>query len=59
MNIAGSDFAAGAKVTFGGVPAGTRAVQLPDTGFNSYFLTVFGRKRVVGYQTRIALEIGG
>jgi hypothetical protein len=22
---------------------GTRAVQLPDNGFNSYFLTVFGR----------------
>ena len=28
---------------FSGVPAGTRAVQLPDNGFNSYFLTVFGR----------------
>jgi hypothetical protein len=28
---------------FSGVPAGTRAVQLPDSGFNSYFLTVFGR----------------
>jgi hypothetical protein len=28
---------------FGGVPAGTRAVELPDNGFNSYFLTVFGR----------------
>ena len=28
---------------FGGVPLGTRAVQLPDSGFNSYFLTVFGR----------------
>src|SRR4029079_18691192 len=25
------------------IPAGTRAVQLPDNGFNSYFLTVFGR----------------
>ncbi len=28
---------------FQGMPDGTRAVQLPDTGFNSYFLTVFGR----------------
>jgi hypothetical protein len=25
------------------MPAGTRAVSLPDTQFNSYFLTVFGR----------------
>jgi hypothetical protein len=31
--------------TFAGLPAGTRAVQLPDNSFNasSYFLTVFGR----------------
>ena len=31
--------------TFVGLPAGTRAVQLPDNSFNasSYFLTVFGR----------------
>jgi hypothetical protein len=28
---------------FDGVPQGTRAIQLPDTSFNSYFLTVFGR----------------
>jgi len=28
---------------FSGLPAGTRAVQLPDTGANTYFLTVFGR----------------
>jgi hypothetical protein len=28
---------------FVGVPAGTRAVQLPDNAFDSYFLTVFGR----------------
>lgn len=28
---------------FAGVPAGTRAIELPDNGFNSYFLTVFGR----------------
>ena len=29
--------------TFGGVAKGTRAVQLPDNDFDSYFLTVFGR----------------
>lgn len=28
---------------FNGLPGGTRAVQLPDNGFDSYFLTVFGR----------------
>jgi hypothetical protein len=33
----------GTETTFNGIPAGTRAVQLPDNGFNSYFLTVFGR----------------
>jgi hypothetical protein len=29
--------------SFPGMPVGTRAIQLPDNGFNSYFLTVFGR----------------
>lgn len=33
----------GTTTGFGGAPAGTRAVQLPDSGFTSYFLTVFGR----------------
>ena len=28
---------------FEGYPAGTRALQLPDTRVDSYFLTVFGR----------------
>jgi len=28
---------------FGGVPQGTLAVQLPDSGFNDYFLQVFGK----------------
>jgi Protein of unknown function (DUF1553)/Protein of unknown function (DUF1549) len=28
---------------FDSMPAGSRAVQLPDTGFSSYFLDVFGR----------------
>ena len=32
-----------APTKFDGVPVSTRAVQLPDNGFNSYFLTVFGR----------------
>lgn len=31
------------KTNFGGVPQTVRAVQLPDSGFNSYFLTVFGK----------------
>ena len=31
------------KTGFTGVPTSVRAVQLPDSGFNSYFLTVFGR----------------
>ena len=36
---------AGAPGGFAGLPAGTRAVQLPDNGFNeaNYFLQVFGR----------------
>jgi hypothetical protein len=28
---------------FAGMPPGASAVSLPDTGFSSYFLTVFGR----------------
>jgi hypothetical protein len=31
------------KPEFKGVPAGTRAFQLPDNQFESYFLSVFGR----------------
>lgn len=34
---------AGVPAGFGGVPQGTRAVQLPDNGFNNYFLQVFGK----------------
>jgi hypothetical protein len=37
------DQVTGTSTAFGAIPAGTRAVQLPDNGFNSYFLTVFGR----------------
>jgi Protein of unknown function (DUF1553)/Protein of unknown function (DUF1549)/Bacterial Ig-like domain (group 2) len=31
------------QTQFDAMPSGTRAVQLPDTGFGSYFLDVFGR----------------
>ncbi len=34
---------AGTRVSFAGMPPGTLAVQLPDNGFNDYFLTVFGK----------------
>ncbi len=37
------DQVTGSQTSFGAIPVGTRAVQLPDNGFNSYFLTVFGR----------------
>lgn len=37
------DQVTGTQTSFTGIPAGTRAVQLPDSGFSSYFLTVFGR----------------
>ncbi len=37
------DQVVGSTTAFEGMPAGTRAVSLPDTSFNSYFLTVFGR----------------
>ena len=33
----------GAPSAFPGLPKGTTAVQLPDSGFNNYFLTVFGK----------------
>jgi hypothetical protein len=33
----------GAPSSFNGVPQDTRAVQLPDNGFNDYFLQVFGK----------------
>ena len=33
----------GVPTRFEGYPAGTRALQLPDTQVDSYFLTVFGR----------------
>ncbi|MCZ6793749.1 MAG: DUF1549 and DUF1553 domain-containing protein [Planctomycetota bacterium] len=33
----------GARTSFSGLPPGTRAVEIPDSGVNNYFLTVFGR----------------
>jgi hypothetical protein len=35
--------ATGVTTTFGGLPASTRAVQLPDANIKNYFLTVFGK----------------
>jgi hypothetical protein len=37
------DTVTGSFSAFDGMPVGTRAVELPDTSFSSYFLTVFGR----------------
>jgi len=37
------DVVTASKTTFKGAPQGTRAVQLPDNYFESYFLSVFGR----------------
>lgn len=37
------DVVSGSSSNFGGIPRGTTAVQLPDSGFNNYFLQVFGR----------------
>lgn len=39
----GIDQVTGSSTRFTGMPTGTRAVELPDNGFTSYFLTVFGR----------------
>lgn len=37
------DDVTGSATRFQGTPVGTRAVELPDVGFGSYFLDVFGR----------------
>ena len=37
------DAVAASNTPFNGLPQGTRAVQIPDNGVNSYFLTVFGK----------------
>ncbi len=36
---------AGVTPTFGGLPKGTRAIQLPDSGIENYFLKVFGKPK--------------
>ncbi len=44
----GINFATGTQEKFSGIPAGTRAIELPDPNFASYFLDTLGRpKRVV------------
>jgi hypothetical protein len=37
------DFATGTREVYKGLPPGTRAIQLPDSGVKSYLLDVFGR----------------
>src|SRR4029077_13697020 len=37
------DFATGTREKSAGLPLGTRAIQLPDSGVKSYLLDVFGR----------------
>jgi hypothetical protein len=37
------DDACGTQERFAGVPLGTRAIELPDSNFNSYFLDTLGR----------------
>ena len=39
------DQVTGARESYAGMPADFRAVQLPDEGFGSYFLEVFGRPK--------------
>ena len=39
------DQVTGVVTQFDGMPSGTRAVQLPDSGFDVYFLKVFGRPK--------------
>ena len=39
------DILTGSPTEFAGMPPGTRAVALPDTGFDSYFLSVFGQPK--------------
>ncbi len=39
------DAMTGSSTRFPGMPANTRAIQLPDSSFQSYFLNVFGRPK--------------
>jgi hypothetical protein len=37
------DFVTGKRTSFKGLPAGTRAIQLPDEGYSNTFLRMYGR----------------
>ncbi|HIK95944.1 MAG TPA: DUF1553 domain-containing protein, partial [Planctomycetes bacterium] len=41
------DFACGTRERFSGVPVGTRAIELPDPNYTSYFLDTLGRPQRV------------
>lgn len=41
------DFACGTQEKFAGVPLGTRAIELPDPNYSSYFLDTLGRPQRV------------
>ena len=43
----GIDFACGTQERFSGVPVGTRAIELPDPNYTSYFLDTLGRPQRV------------
>ena len=44
----GIDFACRTQEKYAGIPAGTRAIELPDPNYSSYFLDTLGRpKRVI------------
>ena len=43
----GIDFACGTRERFSGVPVGTRAIELPDPNYTSYFLDTLGRPQRV------------
>src|SRR5262249_9795035 len=42
------DDATGVRTKFDKVPAGTRAIELPDARYNNYFLNTFGKPRREG-----------
>ncbi|MGH7127390.1 MAG: DUF1553 domain-containing protein, partial [Planctomycetaceae bacterium] len=51
------DFACGTREKFAGVPAGTRAIELPDPNYSSYFLDTLGRpQRVIACECERTAE---
>jgi hypothetical protein len=51
------DFACGTREKFAGIPAGTRAIELPDPNFVSYFLDTLGRpQRVIACECERTAE---